>query len=1501
MKSAPESITVKARAVGHKQERWLRTKIETMLKDRLIVQADPDNAHFAARVFIVPKKGPAMYRMVVNMKPLNKWTVGSAEQLPVLEHQLSRTSGAQIFGTLDIKSGYDQVKVKEECRKFFGLMTPWGTVYHQCSMPQGWTNSPMLFHQLIVEHLCKPTGMYMNTGTGVMQWIDDTCLFAKTEEEYLGLISRFILQLQEKQIRMSLKKCVFAAKQIEYCGRRITSRGWSYLEEYYAKILRTTKPTYHHQMAEILYLATWLSPTIPGLVEYRQTLGEQVNMGGSMNELKKLNLEFEWTDELHDAWTGFLRTLSRAARKFLQMYDPDKALNVFTDASQLYWGCVVTQCRYDELEKPEVREQIHFPIMFFSGKFGDSQVKWHISSKELYPLLVIGERLDYMILGHPKPTNFYTDHKNLVYILDPQQADNRSYADRLHRWGLRLQRYNVLVHHIEGERNVFADLLSRWGNEHAIEGLDGEALNHSQLQLVRAVRSKRSRARKLLKDKVKEGIKWWEKFESGRISIFSPLYEGSWKQLSEEEVLEAQKSSPNITEAEKTEIERGGGMVKRGSKIWIPENISQKFLLHFHAAGIHRNISRELEDLQAKYTFDSKVTRILKDIMRRLRTRCLHCSRFPKLIRRPRDITILGKKCRDVLLMDYLYINPAGYIVVLVDSLSRKCMLMYEEKANVLGAIRTLMRWRSHFGFVDGFTLFTDRGSHFCNILMARMQKLFRFTQRWAISYAPWTNGGVETTNGPILKALRSLVSEYRLDPNQWPELLPEIEHVLNNTPRKINKGLTANEVFLFFKHEDNFFDDDGHGVVIYDENTGKNVLRTPLDRERLRSTVHEMGQQLEQLWSEVYDHTKLVRERENDIYSNRPGTKVVQFQEGDWVLVSRANTTKERFKEKLRWNGPYQMTKSVSQNVYEVQDLYGKANIVHASRLLFYEPDGWIPDEAIIKQFTSDTGKLEVEKFIKLRSSQGQLQILVEWKGFPEEEATWEPLETMLEDLPDLTKQFIYSLGASSEKDLAIEYSKQLMKTITVARASGQRWSDEEYVVLERCILKFGLGNYVPIITGGFLPGKSKQSLYLATQKLVGKQSIKEYSGLQMDVGKAREDNLQRYGTRFYVERSRIVARYERLAGRFFNLFRYARCKWDVDIPFFRRNETPMEREDSLRFLLDVERGKRDKTQRIPPIECLSQEIRQMMQVVKDDRRDLKLRETKLEKALHFVSHVRTCLGDTAEQVYRHGKFPGWLAKRDGTRLCYDIFHDDAKVTRELLVPTNTATLKCDVRELDWDRFALMLLHMKGRLPDVLLADPPWRVAQSNPVRGVALKYNTMSLKEIQAIPLGRIVRNGYFMCWITKSTREAAVEWAKKNQFKLKHTLYWIKRSKKGKLQTNTGGLIHSAVEELLVFKQGSVPSSQVTPVMGNDVMTSPRLPSNEKPDELKKRIEGMFDNGFFVELFARNPCVTETWVAVGEELSYTSSAATEGYCQELPIRSDGVESTRVSERQD
>ena len=63
--------------------------------------------------------------------------------------------------------------------------------------------------------------------------------------------------------------------------------------------------------------------------------------------------------------------------------------------------------------------------------------------------------------------------------------------------------------------------------------------------------------------------------------------------------------------------------------------------------------------------------------------------------------------------------------------------------------------------------------------------------------YCPWANGTAERANRTLLKTLRGLISERRLNPTDWDYLLPVVEFALNHMPRPILGDRTPLEVML--------------------------------------------------------------------------------------------------------------------------------------------------------------------------------------------------------------------------------------------------------------------------------------------------------------------------------------------------------------------------------------------------------------------------------------------------------------------------------------------------------------------------------------------------------------------------------------------------------------------------------------------------------------------------------------------------------------------------------
>eukprot|EP00924_Labyrinthula_sp_SR-Ha-C_P001171 snap_masked-scaffold_7-processed-gene-15.28-mRNA-1 protein AED:1.00 eAED:1.00 QI:0/0/0/0/1/1/2/0/344 len=343
----------------------------------------------------------------------------------------------------------------------------------------------------------------------------------------------------------------------------------------------------------------------------------------------------------------------------------------------------------------------------------------------------------------------------------------------------------------------------------------------------------------------------------------------------------------------------------------------------------------------------------------------------------------------------------------------------------------------------------------------------------------------------------------------------------------------------------------------------------------------------------------------------------------------------------------------------------------------------------------------------------------------------------------------------------------------------------------------------------------------------------------------------------------------------------KYTRVNPDVEIPFYRENDTPAEREETLNFLFGVNRGTESASRRLPPITDLESEIRNMVEIVKRDCLEEKALQDKLDAALIVVQELRKHVDSEPKETYSLEIYPEYEAKRIAQSLM-----NAEKVTRQFIVPRNTWVISGDVRKVNWSKLLLQVIRYFGGTFDLVLVDPPWNVSQRDPVRGFALKYGTLSGAEIRSIPLKLLVKNGYFMCWVVKSTRKIAMQWGQEQGFEYKKSIYWVKRSRLGKLQTNTGSMIHSAVQELLAFKRGSTPVTQRVPFFGSDVIESPRLSNSSKPDELKRRIQKLFKKGRFLDLFARNGSITAGWIALGIDLSYTTDLLTVGYGLEDPI---------------
>ena len=94
------------------------------------------------------------------------------------------------------------------------------------------------------------------------------------------------------------------------------------------------------------------------------------------------------------------------------------------------------------------------PVCFFSRKLNTYQKNYEIVVKEALALLTAVRVFSVYFDNNPTPV--YTDHSPLTFL---EKMSNQN--QKLLRWLLELQQYNLNVVHRAGKDNLFPDILSR--------------------------------------------------------------------------------------------------------------------------------------------------------------------------------------------------------------------------------------------------------------------------------------------------------------------------------------------------------------------------------------------------------------------------------------------------------------------------------------------------------------------------------------------------------------------------------------------------------------------------------------------------------------------------------------------------------------------------------------------------------------------------------------------------------------------------------------------------------------------------------------------------------------------------------------------------------------------------------------------------------------------------------------------------------------------------------
>ncbi|GJZ07640.1 putative reverse transcriptase domain-containing protein [Tanacetum coccineum] len=161
----------------------------------------PSSSPWGAPVLFVKKKDGS-FRMCIDYRELNKLTVKNRYPLPRIDDLFDQLQGSSVYSKIDLRSGYHQLRVREEDISKTAFRTRYGHYEFQV-MPFGLTNAPAVFMDLM-NRVCKP---YLDKF--VIVFIDDILIYSKNKEEHEEHLKQILELLKKEELYAKFSKCEF--------------------------------------------------------------------------------------------------------------------------------------------------------------------------------------------------------------------------------------------------------------------------------------------------------------------------------------------------------------------------------------------------------------------------------------------------------------------------------------------------------------------------------------------------------------------------------------------------------------------------------------------------------------------------------------------------------------------------------------------------------------------------------------------------------------------------------------------------------------------------------------------------------------------------------------------------------------------------------------------------------------------------------------------------------------------------------------------------------------------------------------------------------------------------------------------------------------------------------------------------------------------------------------------------------------------------------------------
>lgn len=711
-------ISVPPYRLNPSKKEVMKAEIDKMLKDDIIEECE---SAWSSPALMVPKSNGGI-RFCVDYRRVNAVTKSDTYPMPRIDDLLQSTKRDCYMSTLDLRSSYWQVAVREADRDKTAFVCPLGTFRFK-RMPFGMKNAPATFQRLI-DRLRSCSALQDVT---ILGYLDDLLIISQGYQRHLQDLDAVFKRLAEFNLHVNREKCAFARESVKYLGHVITQEGVATDPEKVSAVLEMKEPSTLKHLRTFLQTCSWFRKFIPNFSKVAEPL----------TRLTRKNQIWIWGSQQTQAFTELKRLLTTAP--ILVQADFSRPFVLRTDASNYALGAVLLQGDGNQER----------PIEYASRLLNAAERNYSTTEREALAVVWAVERFRPYLDG--QPVIIGSDHQPLRWLLSL-----KSPAGRLVRWALKLQSFDIQFQYTPGKANVVADTLSRpiCSSESQEDcGIcsvicDLPAKSPSQLRQEQVSDPEVEKIVKELEGPEEVAAQRWLQrgflMDQGVLFRYNP---------------DSESESPQLV---------------------IPASHVEEILkeLHDSSTAGHPGVDRTYQKVAQLYYFTG-MRRIITDYVKA----CIHCQRYKATNAKPPGLlqTPVMNQRNEVLAIDLFGPLPAGdqgerWVLLVEDTATRWTELFPLKEATAEVCARVLIEeYFLRFGLPR--RIISDNGVQFVSAVMRQCMTVLGIKQNLVPLYHPEANPA-ERKNRDLKAMLAHLVAD---DHTSWPKMLPVIRFALNS------------------------------------------------------------------------------------------------------------------------------------------------------------------------------------------------------------------------------------------------------------------------------------------------------------------------------------------------------------------------------------------------------------------------------------------------------------------------------------------------------------------------------------------------------------------------------------------------------------------------------------------------------------------------------------------------------------------------------------------------